>query len=127
MHIDNQFDKSMFTVVIWMKDLGLYSELAKLRLELQDELCYAPRQGGRIVMYYGKFGNYGIDLTAWVRNHVGFPVEVFRDCQNCICDNCIGVTVRGGGDRRLPQADQEVHRHALHNTQVGHPLIRVLL
>lgn len=93
MHTDSMFDRSRFTVVIRMKSLGLHSEPAKLKSALQDDLVMLQGRVDAAAMYYGMCGNYGWDLTKWAEGHVDFPVEVFRDCQGRVCDDCIGVAV----------------------------------
>ena len=88
-------DKERFNVVIKSKNLGLHAEPKVLMEDLQNELVMIQGRVDAVAMYYGMCGNYGWDLTKWGKEHVTFPIEVFRDCNGRVCDDCVGVSVGG--------------------------------
>ena len=88
-------DRDRFNVVIKSKNLGLHAEPKVLMDDLQNELVMIQGRVDAVAMYYGMCGNYGWDLTEWGKEHVSFPIEVFRDCNGRVCDDCVGVSVGG--------------------------------
>lgn len=88
-------DRDRFNVVIKSKNLGLHAEPKVLMDDLQNELVMIQGRVDAVAMYYGMCGNYGWDLTKWGRKNVSFPIEVFRDCNGRVCDDCVGVSVGG--------------------------------
>ena len=88
-------DRDRFNVVIKSKNLGLHAEPKVLMDDLQNELVMIQGRVDAVAMYYGMCGNYGWDLTKWGRENVSFPIEVFRDCNGRVCDDCVGVSVGG--------------------------------
>lgn len=88
-------DRDRFNVVIKSKNLGLHAEPKVLMDDLQNELIMIQGRVDAVAMYYGMCGNYGWDLTKWGRENVSFPIEVFRDCNGRVCDDCVGVSVGG--------------------------------
>lgn len=95
MNCKNRIDRSRFNVVIKMKDLGLHAEPKVLMEDLENELVMIQGRVDAVAMYYGMCGNYGWDLTEWGKEHVDFPIEVFRDYKGRVCDDCVGVSVGG--------------------------------
>ena len=88
-------DRDRFNVVIKSKNLGLHAEPKVLMDDLQNELVMIQGRVDAVAMYYGMCGNYGWDLTKWGKENVSFPIEVFRDCNGRVCDDCVGVSVGG--------------------------------
>ena len=88
-------DRNRFNVVIKSKNLGLHAEPKVLMDDLQNELVMIQGRVDAVAMYYGMCGNYGWDLTKWGKENVSFPIEVFRDCNGRVCDDCVGVSVGG--------------------------------
>ena len=88
-------DRDRFNVVIKSKNLGLHAEPKVLMDDLQNELVMIQGRVDAVAMYYGMCGNYGWDLTEWGKENVSFPIEVFRDCNGRVCDDCVGVSVGG--------------------------------
>lgn len=88
-------DRDRFNVVIKSKNLGLHAEPKVLMDDLQNELVMIQGRVDAVSMYYGMCGNYGWDLTKWGKENVSFPIEVFRDCNGRVCDDCVGVSVGG--------------------------------
>jgi hypothetical protein len=48
-----------------------------------------------VALYYGMCGNAGWDVSKWASNELNIPVFVFRDKNEEVCDDCIGVAVGG--------------------------------
>ena len=88
-------DRDRFNVVIKSKNLGLHAEPKVLMDDLQNELVMIQGRVDAVAMYYGMCGNYGWDLTKWGKENVSFPIEVFRDYNGRVCDDCVGVSVGG--------------------------------
>ena len=88
-------DRDRFNVVIKSKNLGLHAEPKVLMDDLQNELVMIQGRVDAVAMYYGMCGNYGWDLTKWGKENVSVPIEVFRDCNGRVCDDCVGVSVGG--------------------------------
>ncbi|MDR1691063.1 MAG: DUF1638 domain-containing protein [Candidatus Methanoplasma sp.] len=87
--------KSGFNVVILMNKLGLHSQPAVLRQFLEDQLRQYHARFDSIALYYGMCGNAGWDVSEWASKTLGSRVFVFRDKNNDVCDDCIGVAVGG--------------------------------
>ena len=95
-------DPSEYNVIVKMNDLGLHAEPVKLKEFISDELIMLQGRVDAVGLYYGMCGNYGWDITKWAEDHLPFRVEVFRDCNGRVCDDCIGTAVGGlAGYQRL--------------------------
>lgn len=95
---DNGFvemDENEFNVVIIMHKLGLHSQPKVLRSTLEDQLRFIQNRVDAVALYYGMCGNAGWDVTAWASEKLRIPVLVFRDKNEEVCDDCIGVAVGG--------------------------------
>jgi hypothetical protein len=95
---DNGFvdiDEEAFNVVIIMHKLGLHSQPKVLRSTLEDHLKIIQGRVDVIALYYGMCGNAGWDVSRWASEELSVPVFVFRDQNEEVCDDCIGVAVGG--------------------------------
>jgi hypothetical protein len=85
-----------FNVVIIMEKLGLHAFPDKLRQTLEDLMIFSQSRFDVIALYYGMCGNAGWDASKWASTKaIGTPVFVFRDQNEEVCDDCIGVAVGG--------------------------------
>jgi hypothetical protein len=84
-----------FNVVIIMNKLGLHSRPEFLRSTIEEQLKTYRNRFDVIALYYGMCGNGGWDVTSWASKNIGVPVFVFRDGNEEVCDDCIGVAVGG--------------------------------
>ena len=84
-----------FNIVVLMKKLGLHAYPEKLRAELEDEMMFCQGRMDVIALYYGMCGNAGWDPSEWAAGSLNIPVFVFRDENEDVCDDCIGVAVGG--------------------------------
>ena len=78
MHSESGLDRNEFNIVIKMKNLALHAEPKVLMEDLENDLTMIQGRVDAVAMYYGMCGNYGWDLTEWGKEHVDFPIEVFR-------------------------------------------------
>jgi hypothetical protein len=84
-----------FNIVIYMNKLGLHSKPANLRQKLEEEMVLYQSRFDVIALYYGMCGNAGWDVSKWATKALSIPVFVFRDDNEDVCDDCIGVAVGG--------------------------------
>jgi hypothetical protein len=84
-----------FNIVIVMKRLGLHAYPDKLRAALEEEMIFSQGRLDVIALYYGMCGNAGWDPSKWASKTLSIPVFVFRDENEEVCDDCIGVAVGG--------------------------------
>ena len=87
-----------FSIVIFMNKLGLHSQPNDLRCTIEDQLKFLQSRFDSIALYYGMCGNAGWDVSKWASDVLDIPVFVFRDKNDEVCDDCIGVAV--GGHKR---------------------------
>jgi len=85
----------LFNIVIIMKKLGLHAYPDKLKIALEEEMIACQEQVDSIALYYGMCGNAGWDPSKWASEFLSVPVFVFRDDNEDVCDDCIGVAVGG--------------------------------
>ncbi|MCL2606963.1 MAG: DUF1638 domain-containing protein [Methanomassiliicoccaceae archaeon] len=83
-----------FNVVILMNELGLHVRPESLRRTLEDQMKKYRNRADVIALCYGMCGNYGWDASEF-SEEIGIPVFVFRDRNDDVCDDCIGVAVGG--------------------------------
>ena len=84
-----------FNIVIVMNTLGLHKEPVFLRSTLEEQLINCQSKVDVIALYYGMCGNAGWDVSEWASASLDVPVFVFRDDNDEVCDDCIGVAVGG--------------------------------
>jgi hypothetical protein len=84
-----------FNIVIFMNKLGLHVQPANLRSTLEDQMRYYQGRFDVIALFYGMCGNAGWDVSEWASSALEVPVFVFRDDNDDVCDDCIGVAVGG--------------------------------
>ncbi|MCL2149033.1 MAG: DUF1638 domain-containing protein [Methanomassiliicoccaceae archaeon] len=84
-----------FNIVVIMNKLGLHMEPKSLRQTIEDQLRFYQSRFDAIALYYGSCGNAGWDVSKWASGAIGTPVFVFRDGNEDVCDDCIGVAVGG--------------------------------
>jgi len=82
-------------VVIVMNKLGLHVYPEILRHTLEEQMMYCQCRFDVIALYYGMCGNAGWDASKWASKALDIPVFVFRDKNEEVCDDCIGVAVGG--------------------------------
>ena len=87
-----------FNIVIIMNKLGLHAQPADLRRTLEEQLMFLQTRFDAVALYYGMCGNAGWDISQWASASLSIPVFVFRDKNDEVCDDCIGVAV--GGHKR---------------------------
>ncbi|MDR0777911.1 MAG: DUF1638 domain-containing protein [Methanomassiliicoccaceae archaeon] len=95
---DNGFvdiDPDIFNIVVIMDKLGLHSQPKVLRETLEEQLKQHQSRFNSVALYYGMCGNAGWDVSKWASEKLSFPVFVFRDREEKVCDDCIGVAVGG--------------------------------
>ncbi len=96
---DNGFDgvdrNNGFNVVIFMNKLGLHAFPDVLRQTIEDQLKRFQTRFDVIALYYGMCGNAGWDVSKWASEKLDIPVFAFRDGNEEVCDDCIGVAVGG--------------------------------
>ena len=91
-------DSEKFNIVIYMNRLGLHAEPKDLRKTVEDQITMLQSHFDVLALYYGLCGNAGWDITKWAADKFSTPVIVFRDENDGVCDDCIGVAV--GGTKR---------------------------
>jgi hypothetical protein len=84
-----------FNVIIYMNNLALHREPTFLRSTLEDQVRFYQNRFDVIALYYGMCGNAGWDISEWASGSLDIPVFVFRDKNEEVCDDCIGVAVGG--------------------------------
>jgi hypothetical protein len=84
-----------FNIVVFMNKLGLHKEPKFLRETLEDQLRFYQSKFDVIALYYGMCGNAGWDVSDWASKTLDVPVFVFRDENEDVVDDCIGVAVGG--------------------------------
>ncbi|MDR1954487.1 MAG: DUF1638 domain-containing protein [Candidatus Methanoplasma sp.] len=84
-----------FNIVVIMNRLGLHSQPVFLRNTLEEQMRFHQNRFDAIALYYGMCGNAGWDVSKWASGALSIPVFVFRDKNNEVCDDCIGVAVGG--------------------------------
>ena len=82
-------------IVIVMNKLGLHIYPDLLRSSLEDQMRCCQCRFDVIALYYGMCGNAGWDVSKWASSSLDVPVFVFRDKNDEVCDDCIGVAVGG--------------------------------
>ena len=87
--------KNQFNIVIVMNNLALHKEPKDLRSALENQMKQYQGQFDTIALYYGMCGNAGWDVSKWASDSLSVPVFVFRDKNEEVCDDCIGVAVGG--------------------------------
>jgi hypothetical protein len=95
---DNGFveiDETAFNIVVIMNKLGLHSDPKLLRKTLEDQLIQYRHRFDSVALYYGMCGNAMWDVSKWASASLNRPVFVFRDENDEVCDDCIGVAVGG--------------------------------
>ena len=90
-----EFDNNEFNIVVLMNKLGLHSRPEFLRSTIEDQLRTYQNRFGSIALYYGMCGNACWDISKWASSSLKIPVFVFRDRNEDVCDDCIGVAVGG--------------------------------
>ncbi|AIZ56916.1 hypothetical protein Mpt1_c10480 [Candidatus Methanoplasma termitum] len=84
-----------FNIVVYMNKLGLHKDPKFLRETLEGQLIQHQSKFDVIALYYGMCGNAGWDISNWASDNLDIPVFVFRDDNDEVCDDCIGVAVGG--------------------------------
>jgi len=84
-----------FNIVVVMNKLGLHKEPKILRDTLEEQMRTCSSKFDVIALYYGMCGNAGWDVSEWASENLDVPVFVFRDDNEEVCDDCIGVAVGG--------------------------------
>jgi len=90
-----EFDENALNIVIIMNKLGLHSLPDVLKKTVEDQLKQYQNRFDSIALYYGMCGNAGWDVSKWASRSLNVPVFVFRDVNEEVCDDCIGVAVGG--------------------------------
>jgi hypothetical protein len=88
-------DRDSFNIVVIMDKLGLHSQPKFLRQTLEEQLVQHQNRFDSVALYYGMCGNAGWDVSQWAAKKLKVPVFVFRDRDERVCDDCIGVAVGG--------------------------------
>ncbi|MCL2318376.1 MAG: DUF1638 domain-containing protein [Methanomassiliicoccaceae archaeon] len=88
-------DPNAYNIVIVMNKLCLHKDPKVLRLALEEQLMQQHSRFDVIAMYYGMCGNAQWDVSEWAAKLFETPVFVFRDDEEEVCDDCIGVAVGG--------------------------------
>ena len=86
-------DRSGFTVLIRINDLGLHADPKALKARIEEQIVEMQPVVDAIGLYYGICGNWGWDVTSWAEASEYKPVEVFKGDDGKVCDDCIAVVV----------------------------------
>ena len=88
-------DRDGYNVIIVMNKLCLHKEPKILKEALEEQLMQQHSRFDAIAMYYGMCGNAQWDVSDWASKTFRTPVFVFRDDEEEVIDDCIGVAVGG--------------------------------
>ncbi len=92
----DHIDKEEFNIVILMNDLGLHEEPKELKEKLEEQVLFLNGKYDVIAFYYGTCGNAMWDLSKFAAEHnMETSVLIFRDNEDKVCDDCVGVAVGG--------------------------------
>ena len=104
---NNGLDPDRYNVVIRMKNLGLHIEPADLKANIERELTELQGKVDCVALYYGMCGNFGWDPSRWAADNLDYPVRIFRDEDDRVIDDCVGVAVGGiDGYRELQRQNR---------------------
>ncbi|MCL2142784.1 MAG: DUF1638 domain-containing protein [Methanomassiliicoccaceae archaeon] len=90
-----EMDENDLNIVVIMNKLGLHSEPDVLRKTLEDQLKQYQNRVDAVAVYYGMCGNACWDISKFASSSVDVPAFVFRDANEDVCDDCIGVALGG--------------------------------
>lgn len=89
-----------YTVYIWMMFMGLHEDINILNMEMMNQILTIFRSVDTIMLYYGRCGRALDNICQWASVNIPIPVEIFRNKDGTLCDDCICIPV-GGTDRYL--------------------------
>lgn len=89
-----------FSIYIWTMFMGLHEDINLLNMEIMNQIITIFNSVDSIFLYYGRCGRGMDNICKWAYESVPIPVNIFRNKDGTICDDCICVPV-GGTDRYL--------------------------
>ena len=91
-----EFDRTKFTMLIYMTDLGLHSRPEELKTTVEELATDMQPYVDGIGFYLGTCGNFDWNIPRWCDERGMKPSAMFCDKNGCLCHDCVGVNIAGG-------------------------------